>query len=252
MQASTGQRKSVFISYSRADLAQVRPLAMALRRSGIATWMDLDDLQPGQRWKDAIGAALLAADAMVFCISRLSLDSAWTGVEIGRARALAKPVIPVAMESIDGLHLPDSLADLHVHDMSRHPPRHAAALTARGIAGTLCIGLPDWPDAVMGEAVADELHVTMRAPPTCDARADSLDFSRPDLIRIADLLHGASTARRAVLSVDMATDAAQLGLVLGTLCQAFGQSRVTLCVSGPARDSLVTLARLAGVALRCS
>lgn len=252
MQAPAGQRKSVFMSYSRADLAQVRPLAMELRRGGIATWMDLDDLQPGQRWKDAIGAALAAADAMVFCISRLSLDSMWTGVEIGRARALSKPVIPVAMESIEGLRLPASLAELHVHDMSRHPPRHAAALTARGIASALGVDLPAWPESAPCEALRDELHVAMDAAPGRRDGADSVDFSHPDLIRIADLLHGAGTARRAVLSADASTDRAQLGLVLGTLCQAFGAARVTLDVSGPADESLATLARLAGVALRGS
>ena len=67
--------KSVFISYSRADLGLVRALTLALRRSGLRTWMDLDDLRPGQRWKDAIGSALEAADAMVFCLSALSLES---------------------------------------------------------------------------------------------------------------------------------------------------------------------------------
>ena len=67
--------KSVFISCSRADLGPVRALALALRRTGLRTWMDLEDLRPGQRWKDAIGSALAAADAMVFCLSALSLES---------------------------------------------------------------------------------------------------------------------------------------------------------------------------------
>ncbi len=40
--------RSVFISYSRADLGPVRAMALALRRSGLRTWMDLDDLRPGR------------------------------------------------------------------------------------------------------------------------------------------------------------------------------------------------------------
>ena len=173
--------RSVFISYSRADLDAVRPLARALRRTGLRTWLDLDDLRPGERWKEAIVNALTAADAMVFCVSSLSLDSAWTSVELQRALALAIPVIPVAMEPLDLGALPEALRERQVCDMSRHPPRHAAVLTAREIAVVLlgapgalalalagaALGLPGAASAPLADddRPARRLVLRLQAPP---------------------------------------------------------------------------------------
>ena len=257
MQAAARPHKSVFLSYSRADLAPVRALAMALRRHGLKTWLDLDDLQPGQRWKEAIGAALAGADAMVFCLSALSLESAWTEVEIGKALALGLPIIPVAIEPVDLGALPAALHDLHVHDMSRHPPRAAAALTAQGIAsamgvaplhpGELHAAAEDVVDLVV--VAMDEAALSDGVPPAAALLVETMDFSAPDLVRLADLLHWAGHARRALLQVGPDSDQAMVGLVLGTLCQAFGPARVQVQCRGPAGAALRAAVQAAGGAL---
>ena len=249
--------KSVFISYSRADLGPVRALAMALRRAGLRTWMDLEDLRPGQRWKDAIGSALAAADAMVFCLSALSLESAWTSVELGQARARCLPVLPVAIERLDLQRLPEALRDLHVHDMSLHPPRDAARLTAHGIAGAL--GLPaaaPGAPARDAPAVCETVLFLMDQPPPAAALALALgspqapawvDFRASGSLRLGDVLHWAGQARTAALLVGPATDPALAGLVLGTLCQAFGHRRVLLLGHGPVPAAIDAAGRVAGV-----
>ena len=249
--------KSVFISYSRADLGPVRALAMALRRAGLRTWMDLEDLRPGQRWKDAIGSALAAADAMVFCLSALSLESAWTSVELGQARARCLPVLPVAIERLDLQRLPEALRDLHVHDMSLHPPRDAARLTAHGIAGAL--GLPaaaPGAPARDAPAVCETVLFLMHQPPPAAALALTLgsaqapawvDFRASGSLCLDDVLHWAGQARTAALLVGPATDPALAGLVLGTLCQAFGHRRVLLLGHGPVPAAIDAAGQVAGV-----
>ena len=39
----------LFFSYSRANLLVVRSVAAELRRLGHRTWIDLEDLRPGER-----------------------------------------------------------------------------------------------------------------------------------------------------------------------------------------------------------
>lgn len=249
--------KLVFISYSRADLGPVRGLAMAMRRTGLRTWMDLEDLRAGQRWKDAIGSALAAADAMVFCLSALSLESAWTSVELDKARARCLPVLPVAIERLDLQRLPQALRDLHVHDMSLHPPRDAARLTAHGIA--VALGLPaaaTGAPPLDAAAVSETVLFLMDQPPPAAGLARALgssqapawvDFRAGGSLRLGDLLHWAGQARTAALLVGPTTDPALAGLVLGTLCQAFGHRRVLLLGHGPVPATITAAALVAGV-----
>jgi hypothetical protein len=129
----------VFISYSRADLRQVWPLASALRDAGLETWLDFEDLKPGEKWKDAILAALATANAMVFCLSPMSIESSWTSVELKLAAERNLSIIPVMVRRVSPSALPPRLQDVQLLDMERWPadeaPWHAAreVLTALGL-----------------------------------------------------------------------------------------------------------------------
>jgi hypothetical protein len=236
---------SVFFSYSRADLAPVRALAQALRACGVATWLDVEDLQPGQRWKDAIGAALAAADAMVFCLSGPSLSSSWTRVELDKARALDRRVLPVAVQPLHWPDLPHGLADLQGHDMSLHPPALAPARTARAIGRALGLALPE-VDADTGDAVP--VLTLMMDPATVVSSAPAtLALAHPELVRLDDLLPWAARARRVQIVVGPGTDPALLGLVVGGLVPVFGADRLTLQLNAGVSPAVMTLARVAGV-----
>ena len=62
----------VFISYVRENRETVDRFAAALRAGGVATWLDRDDINPGQRWQDAIRAAIKGGDFFIACISQES------------------------------------------------------------------------------------------------------------------------------------------------------------------------------------
>lgn len=129
--------RSVFISYSRSDLHTVRPLAAQLRKIGVQTWVDLEDLRPGERWKNAIDEALASSTAMVYCLSPLTLESAWTSVELKAALNRNMPIIPVMVQPLEIAALPPELQSRQIYDMAKHPAVQAIDMTARDIAKEL-------------------------------------------------------------------------------------------------------------------
>ncbi len=58
-----------FVSYVREDTTAVDQLCDDLGRRGVATWKDRDKLEPGERWKDSIRAAIQDGSAFVACFS---------------------------------------------------------------------------------------------------------------------------------------------------------------------------------------
>lgn len=63
----TGQ---AFVSYVREDAAAIDQLCKDLGLQGVATWKDRDKLEPGERWKDAIRAAIQEGSGFIACFSR--------------------------------------------------------------------------------------------------------------------------------------------------------------------------------------
>src|SRR5690349_12534497 len=60
----------VFISYVRENSVVIDKLAEALRASGIKVWLDRSDINPGQRWQDAICAAIKSGTFFIACFSK--------------------------------------------------------------------------------------------------------------------------------------------------------------------------------------
>ena len=133
----------VFISYSRAEWRHVQDLAKKLRHFGVKTWVDIENLKPGDHWKNAISEALDSSRAMIFCVSPLSIDSPWTSRELQSAEARGLTIIPVILEPVPIEQLPPQLAEVQIYDMSKYPQQFAAMATAREISKTLGISLPD-------------------------------------------------------------------------------------------------------------
>lgn len=68
----------VFISYVRDNTQEVHRLCDDLKRSGIDVWLDLKDLEPGQRWKDVVKDAISQGDYFIACFSQESEKRAKT------------------------------------------------------------------------------------------------------------------------------------------------------------------------------
>jgi TIR domain len=64
----------VFISYAREDILTARKLHAVLRAGGAQPWLDELDLLPGQRWKEAISAAIKESRYFIILISKHSVE----------------------------------------------------------------------------------------------------------------------------------------------------------------------------------
>jgi len=63
----------VFICYAREDMATAKRLYQDLQRAGIMLWMDTENLQPGQQWKEMIGYELRRSAFVLVLLSAHSL-----------------------------------------------------------------------------------------------------------------------------------------------------------------------------------
>jgi TolB-like protein/tetratricopeptide (TPR) repeat protein len=103
----------VFISYARADRAEVRPLADALAAAGHDVWWDAL-IDGGTAFAKEIETQLAAAGAVVAVWSNTSVESDWVRDEAATARE-RKCLVPV---SLDGIEPPLGFRQYHTIDLS--------------------------------------------------------------------------------------------------------------------------------------
>jgi hypothetical protein len=74
----------VFMSYARKDADRVRPLVDLLvdllSSKGIAVWWD-NDIEPGERFRDAIDNVLEKSSCVVVIWTKISVESDWVRSE---------------------------------------------------------------------------------------------------------------------------------------------------------------------------
>lgn len=104
----------VFISYARADQAQVAPIAAALEQAGYTVWWDRH-IKGGHDFSEDIEQELEAARAVVVLWSEASVKSHWVRDEAATARDAGK-LIPV---SIDDAPSPMGFRQLHTIDLTK-------------------------------------------------------------------------------------------------------------------------------------
>jgi hypothetical protein len=237
----------LFFSYSRGNLLIVRSVAGELRRLGYRTWLDLESLRPGERWREAIARAMAASDAMVFCISRLSLESSWTSVELLAARERGLPVVPLLIDDVDIEQLPPALRELHLIGTTCWAPQDVPSLAAQAIARS--VGRPPPPVEWSVIVAADMLRVEVAARGTGDVTlewASALWQSGPAPLSadaLSELGRAADELRAAELHVQGQVEPAIAALVLGTLAARLGPARVRLHCDAPTALTLGNAAR---------
>ena len=64
----------VFISYAREDIEIARKLRDDLEKAGIKTWLDKEDLLPGQKWRDVISREIRESSYFIALLSSGSLS----------------------------------------------------------------------------------------------------------------------------------------------------------------------------------
>jgi pyrimidine deaminase RibD-like protein len=120
--AETARLLSVFLCHSSSDKRFVRALAVKLRESGMAPWLDEEQLLPGQDWEMEIRKAVRASDAVVVCLSNSSISkSGYVQKEIEFALDVAgeQPegsifLIPARLDDCD---VPERLKRRHYVDL---------------------------------------------------------------------------------------------------------------------------------------
>ena len=110
---STGRSK-VFISYSRADLAFIDELVVALESSAeFEILIDRIGIGHGEAWRERLSRLIVECDSMVFVLSPDSVASEVCAWEIAEARRLAKRVIPILWRAVDFAEVPDDLSAIN-------------------------------------------------------------------------------------------------------------------------------------------
>ena len=64
----------VFLCYAHDDAREVRKLYDHLKQNGIVTWLDQENLIPGQDWKWEISKAVKQSDVVIICLSSNSIS----------------------------------------------------------------------------------------------------------------------------------------------------------------------------------
>jgi hypothetical protein len=122
----------VFISYSREDRIFVERLITALRRAGVRTWTDLENILPGQEWAQEIEKGLLQSSALIYVASRSSIQSNWMQAELGAFLRQNRRIIPIVLDDAGGASLPPLIRELQWVDF-RGAFEPAFASLLRGI-----------------------------------------------------------------------------------------------------------------------
>src|SRR5262245_53328851 len=82
-------------SYARHDSEFVLKLAKDLRAAGADCWLDQLDILGGQRWDEAVQAALMSCPGMLAVLSPSSVASQNVMDEVSYALEEGKHVVPV-------------------------------------------------------------------------------------------------------------------------------------------------------------
>jgi tetratricopeptide (TPR) repeat protein len=94
------QKLKAFISYSRRDMAFADRLVTALESRDIEVMIDRRDLPLLEEWQNELIGFIRKADAVVYLLSPLSIDSKWCKWEVEQVTALNKRLAPIVAEAL--------------------------------------------------------------------------------------------------------------------------------------------------------
>lgn len=101
------ERPSVFIAYSRRDTDAAGSVYRALEATGYRTWLDEQNLVPGQLWHQEVDRAIRKADVVLLLLSsRTDLDRGFVAQELVAATESASQprgpiLIPVRLDRME-------------------------------------------------------------------------------------------------------------------------------------------------------
>lgn len=109
-QCDKASGEGVFISYSRRDEAQVKPVVEELIQRGIKIWWDQMNIPVGANWRDELNGALVKSKCLLLFMSEPALNSSFVKEEYRYYLNNHKPFFPVLLQP--GLELPPELQSI--------------------------------------------------------------------------------------------------------------------------------------------
>lgn len=91
----------VFLSHNAADAIWVKWIATNCNAFGIEAYLYEHDPKPGKLLADKVQAAIRVSDAVVVLLTANSQASPYVQQEVGFAKGLQRPVIPLVQPGID-------------------------------------------------------------------------------------------------------------------------------------------------------
>ena len=126
----------IFLCHASDDKPKVRMLYQQLKSAGYAPWLDEQNLEPGQKWRNEIPMAIADSDVILVCLSQRSVDkNSYIKSEMQFALDIADKqpdegifIVPVRLEQCE---MPNRLADYQWVDLfdERQPERLLQALS---------------------------------------------------------------------------------------------------------------------------
>src|SRR3954470_24942468 len=125
---------ALFVSHSSHDRVAAEAVCARLRAAGFAAlFVDFDPEQgipAGRNWERELYAQLRQTDAVIFLASPAAVASQWCLLEVGLARSLTRPIVPVRLEPGVRLAL---LADVQWIDLDAANPEPGIARLLAGL-----------------------------------------------------------------------------------------------------------------------
>ena len=112
-QAQTA-KLTVFISYSRSDMAAADSVVAALEAHGFIVLIDRRDLPYGEAWQPELADFIRASDTVLWLVSPSSIGSKWCLWELSEVERLKKRLVPVVITDVDRGGLPKGLGRIHL------------------------------------------------------------------------------------------------------------------------------------------
>lgn len=92
--------RKIFISYAHKDEELVYPLAKQLADLGFHVWIDTQNLQGGNLWRQEIVDEITSCDAFLLCLSSHAIKSSDVRRELDLASDQQKLILPLLLESV--------------------------------------------------------------------------------------------------------------------------------------------------------
>ena len=111
---------TLFLSYSRKDIASMKRVKKILENYEVSVWTD-ENLTPGtSNWERSIDLALQECKAVIVLLSTDAYASEWVNSEIGKAKAYNRKIYPLLLTGNPEKSVPLSLWNVQRFDLRKN------------------------------------------------------------------------------------------------------------------------------------